>query len=62
VGRRSGVVENEDDLVELSLVELDDEIARCKMRLKFAPGNPQRKAFEKRIHWLERFRDKHHGP
>jgi hypothetical protein len=61
MGKRSGVIEHEEGLAELSLAELDDEIARCRMRLKIAPNSQQRKAFERRIHWLERFRAKHHS-
>ena len=60
MGKRSGVIEDEDGLAKLSPAELDAEIARCKTRLKIAPGAVQRKAFEKRIHWLSNFRKKHH--
>lgn len=60
MGKRSGVIENEEGLARLSLAELDAEIARCKMRLRFTTSRQQQKAFESRIRWLERFRENHH--
>jgi hypothetical protein len=60
MGKRSGVIETEEGLARLSLAELDAEIARCKLRFQFAPNKRQQRAFEKRIHWLKRFREKHH--
>jgi hypothetical protein len=60
MGKRSGVIDGEEDLAKLSLAELDSEIDRCRMRLKLAPTSQLRKSFESRIHWLERFRVKHH--
>jgi hypothetical protein len=60
MGKRSGVIEHEEELATLTLAELDAEIRRCKLRLKFATSRQLRKAFEKRVHWLERFREKHH--
>jgi len=56
VGKRSGVIDHEADLARLSVAELDAEIARCRTRLSIAPNQRQRKSFESRIHWLERFR------
>jgi hypothetical protein len=61
MGKRSGIIEHEEGLAKLSLVELDEEIAHCRMRLEIAPSSQLRKAFESRIHWLERFRTKQHG-
>jgi len=61
MGKRSGVIEHEEGLAKLSLAELDAEIARCRIRVAIAPNRQQQKAFEKRIHWLERFRFKHHS-
>ncbi len=61
MGKRSGVIDHEDGLAELSLAELDLEIARCRVRLGIAAGSRQRKQFESRIHWLEGFRTRHHG-
>jgi hypothetical protein len=56
MAKRSGVVADEDDLSEFSLEQLDREIARCKLRLDFATSRQLEKAFEKRIHKLERIR------
>jgi hypothetical protein len=61
MGKRSGVIDGEEDLAKLSLAELDSEIDRCRMRLKLASTSQLRKSFESRIHWLERFRAKHHS-
>lgn len=61
MGKRSGVIDHEEGLAALSLAELDSEIERCRMRLKIAPTRYLRKSFESRIHWLERFRFKHHS-
>jgi hypothetical protein len=61
MGQRGGVVEHEEGLARLSLAELDAEIDRCRIRLKIAPITQSRKSFESRIHWLERFRLKHHA-
>ncbi len=47
--------------LKLILVELDAEINRCRTRLKIAPTSQLRKSFEGRIHWLERYRAKHHS-
>ena len=59
MGKRSGVIDHEEGLAKLSLAELDAEIARCEMRLKIAPTTRQKKQFESRIHWLQRFRIRH---
>jgi hypothetical protein len=56
MGRRSGVVDDEEGLSAFSLKELDQEIARCKRRRDLAGGREVEKAFEKRIHMLERVR------
>jgi len=58
MGRRSGVIQHEEDLAKLSLKELDDEIVRCRLRLSIAANERQRKSFASRIRWLERFREK----
>lgn len=60
MGKRSGIIEHEKDLAKLSLVQLDEEIGRCRRRLAITPSDRQRKSFESRIHWLERFRTLHH--
>ena len=56
MGRRSGIVDDEKDLDAFSLKELDQEIARCKQRRDLPGGREVKKAFEKRIHMLERVR------
>jgi hypothetical protein len=56
MGRRSGIVRDEQDLSTFSLEELDREIARCKQRRDLAGGREVEKAFEKRIPMLERIR------
>jgi hypothetical protein len=58
MGSRSGVVDDEESLSAFSLEELDKEIARCKLRLKFAPSRVQEKSFEQRIHKLQRVRQR----
>lgn len=60
MGKRSGIIDHEEDLAKLGLAELDAEIGRCQMRVKIAPSSQFRKSFESRIHWLERFRFNHH--
>jgi len=61
MGKRSGVIDHEEGLAKLSLAELDDEIERCRTRLKIAPTSQLRKSFESRIHWLQRYRAQHHS-
>jgi len=59
MGKRSGVPGTEDELSRLTAEELNAELARCKLRLNIAKSisnQIQRKAFEKRIHRLERLR------
>jgi hypothetical protein len=56
MGRRGGVVDDEENLTAFSLEELDREIARCKQRLDWAGSRVAEKAFEKRVHKLERIR------
>lgn len=59
MGKRSGVLDHEEDVLKLSLAELDAEIARCEARRKIAPSAYLRKSFDKRIHWLGRIRTRH---
>ena len=59
MGKRSRVLDYEADIPNLTLAELDAEIARCRVRLKLAPTAYLRKSFEKRIHWLGRVRTRH---
>jgi ribosomal protein L29 len=62
MGRRSGVVDNEESLSAFSLEELDEEIARCKQRLDLANSRVLERAFEIRTHKLERIRKRVAGP
>ena len=61
MGKRSGVLDHEEDILKLTIRELDAEIARCEMRREIAPTSSLRKSFEKRIHWLGRIRTRHPG-
>ncbi|MGE0151773.1 MAG: hypothetical protein AB7R90_04095 [Reyranellaceae bacterium] len=36
MGKRSGVIDTEEELAKLSLAELDREIDRCRTRLRIA--------------------------
>jgi hypothetical protein len=58
MGKRSGIIDHEEGLAELSLADLDREISRCRMRLGIATNSQQRKQFESRIHWLEGYRNR----
>jgi hypothetical protein len=61
MGKRSGVIDHEEGLAELTLAELDAEIARCQMRRQIETSSRNRKQWDSRIHWLESFREKHHS-
>jgi hypothetical protein len=56
--RRSGVLTHDEQLLKLSLGDMDKEIARCEMRRKIAPSALLRKAFERRLRQLRRIREK----
>jgi hypothetical protein len=58
MGRRSGIIDDEEGLARLSPAELDQEIVRGERRLRLAPNERLKKAFQARIHWLERFRER----
>jgi hypothetical protein len=59
MGKRTGVLQHEADILKLTLADLDVEIARCEMRRKIAPTVYERRSFEKRIHWLGKIRARH---
>ncbi|WP_158014193.1 hypothetical protein [Sphingomonas sanxanigenens] len=61
MGKRSGIIDHEEDLAKLSFAQLDTEIERCRMRLGIAPTSRLRKSFESRIHWLEKFPANRHS-
>ena len=59
MGKRTGVLNHEEDILKLTIEALDAEIDRCEMRQKIAPNLYQRRQFEKRIHWLSKIRLRH---
>jgi hypothetical protein len=61
MGKRSGVIDDEDGILALTIADLDAEIVRCQMRQRIAPNSYLRKSFETRIHWLEKLRARHPG-
>ena len=61
MGRRSGVAETEKDVAKLSLEELNVEIGRCLKGFEYGGGSQGRKAFFKRLVWLEAIREKIHA-
>lgn len=61
MGKRSGTPDHDEDLEKLTLAELDTAIAQCKLRLDFARTSYLKKAFFRRLTWLEGFREERHG-
>ena len=61
MGRRSGVADTEEDVAKLGLDELNAEIDRCLQGAEYAGSSQARKAFFKRLVWLEKMREKIHG-
>jgi len=59
MGRRSGVIDDEGEILKLTLPEIDAEIARCEMRRGIARSAYLKKSFAKRIHWIGRIRQRH---
>ncbi len=59
MGKRSGVLNHEADVLKLTIEELDREIARCVTRVKISPSAKMTKLFQKRIHWLRGIRSRH---
>ena len=53
MGKRSGVAHRDDELTAMSDQQIDDEIVRCKMRLRCSRAAKQSMAWKQRIHWLE---------
>jgi hypothetical protein len=58
MGKRSGVPETEEAVAKLSLAELHAEIARCLWGAENGGTSQGRKAFFKRLVWLETMREK----
>jgi len=53
MGKRSGVPHRDDELDKLSNVDLQEELARSRSRLRIAASTKMAKQWQKRIHWLE---------
>jgi len=61
MGKRSGVPDTDEAVAELRLAELEAEINRCALGYKIGGTSQGRKAFFKRLLWLESQREKFHG-
>lgn len=59
MGKRSGILDHEADILQLTLAELDAEIGRCEARGKIAPTAYLRKSFNSRVLWLGKVRSRH---
>ncbi len=60
MSKRSGVPETEKELAELSLESLNKEIERCQKGSEQGGTSQGRKAFFKRLVWLEKMKEKLH--
>ena len=60
MGKRSGVPDTDEAIAALSLAQLNAEIERCALGLSISGTSQGRKAFFKRLVWLEGLREKHH--
>ncbi len=61
MGKRSGIPTMGEDLTRLTLAELDAEIARAEHDLEHATISNNRKAFFRRLTWIEAYRETAHG-
>jgi len=61
MGKRSGVAETEEEVAKLTFDELDAEIQRCLHGSQQAGSSQSRKAFFKRLVWLEKMRETLHS-
>ena len=61
MGKRSGVAETEEEVAKLPLDKLNVEIERCLQGAERGGSSQGRKAFFKRLVWLEKMREKIHG-
>jgi hypothetical protein len=61
MGKRSGVADTEHDVSALPLSELNAEIARALWGYENGGTSQGRKAFFKRLTWLEAQREQHYG-
>jgi hypothetical protein len=57
MGKRSGVPDKEEDVAKLTIVELNTEIQRCLSGAEKGGTSQGRKAFFKRLVWLEKQRE-----
>jgi hypothetical protein len=58
---RSGVADYTDETSKMTRVEIDSEIQRCLWGAENGGTSQSRKAFFKRLMWLEQQREKHFG-
>jgi hypothetical protein len=61
MGKRSGYAESSADVAALTLAELNAEIQRCLFGYERGGTSQGRKAFFKRLVWLEAERERLHG-
>jgi hypothetical protein len=61
MGKRSGVAETEEEVAKLTLDSLNVEIERCLRGAEHGGSSQGRKAFFKRLVWLEKMREKVYG-
>ena len=59
--RRSGVADTDADAAQMSHAEFESEIERCKWGFENGGSSQGRKAFFKRLVWLEQRREKLFG-
>ena len=60
MGKRSGVPDTDEAIAALPLAQLNAEIERCTLGVSLSGTSQGRKAFFKRLVWLEGLREKHH--
>ncbi|QGZ93364.1 hypothetical protein [Terricaulis silvestris] len=61
MGKRSGYAQSSADVEALTLAELNAEIQRCLFRYERGGTSQGRKAFFKRLVWLEAERERLHS-
>lgn len=61
MGKRSGVAETGDEIANMTLPELNAEIARMLWGYENGGTSQGRKSFFKRLVWLEEERERLHG-
>ncbi|GAM97978.1 hypothetical protein U91I_01608 [alpha proteobacterium U9-1i] len=61
MGKRSGYAESSADLEAMTLSQLNAEIQRCVLGFEAGGASKGRKAFFKRLVWLEAERERLHG-